>query len=89
MRILGLGHQHYSVAAAITGGLSYINLPWGTILHLVHRNTTTPTIPRHTQLWDTEVPEGYSGAVVGEEQGYKIVLEDESVLFYSGGLFSL
>lgn len=89
IRLLGISHKTYTIAEAVTKGQSSIILPWGTVLHLVCRNPTTPTVPRHSQLWDCEVPGGYTGVVVDEAHGYRIVLESESVLFYRGGMSSM
>ncbi|GAW03906.1 hypothetical protein LENED_005660 [Lentinula edodes] len=81
---LGINHKSYTLASAIIQGESSFKLPCGTILNLVQRDFCKAPFPLHTQMYDSAVPLGCSGAIVDEAHGFRIVLETESVLFYTG-----
>lgn len=86
---LGINHKSYTLASAIIQGESSFKLPCGTILNLVQRDFCKAPFPLHTQMYDSAVPLGCSGAIVDEAHGFRIVLETESVLFYTGGIISV
>ncbi|KAJ3726397.1 hypothetical protein DFJ43DRAFT_567065 [Lentinula guzmanii] len=83
---LGLNFRPYSIKGAIKQGLSSFRLPCGVVLQLIRRDPTErPKFLSYHHMYDLpgdHMREG--GKVVNGENGFLIVQELESVLFYSG-----
>lgn len=85
---LGINVQSYMVKEAIIRGDKSIILPCGTELWLEHRDPDAKAkLSRFKYMYDlAEAAVGERDHVVDEAHGFYVVSNNQSVLFYSGGM---
>lgn len=85
---LGLNFKEYAIREALMRGDTTFKLPCGTILKLVRRDPDPqPQFASYHHLYDLSGPHMREGGkAVDEANGFLIVLANESLLFYSGGM---
>lgn len=86
---LGLNFKPYAIREALMRGDETYTLACGTVLKLVHRNPDSePKFKSHHHLYDLDGEHMHKGGkAVNEANGFLVIPADESVLFYSGGMW--